>query len=109
METNSVNALRLTAALGQGLIWMPDFLVRNAIKSGKLVPVLTEFSCLGLAINAVYPHRQHLATNVRSFLDLVTKYFHGAGPDVMREEVDVPALPAVIAGNGPAAPLRLNA
>ena len=30
--------------------------------------MLTEFSCPELAINAVYPHRQHLATNVRSFL-----------------------------------------
>jgi DNA-binding transcriptional LysR family regulator len=109
METNSVNALRLTAALGQGLIWMPDFLVRNDIKSGKLVPVLTEFSCLGLAISAVYPHRQHLATNVRSFLDLVTKYFHGAGPDVPGEEAGIPPLPAVVAGNGAAHPVRLNA
>ncbi|HEX3950685.1 MAG TPA: LysR substrate-binding domain-containing protein, partial [Steroidobacteraceae bacterium] len=45
MESNSVNALRLAASLGQGLILMPDFLVRNDIESGKLVPVLTEFSC----------------------------------------------------------------
>src|SRR5579863_3808097 len=109
VETNSINALRLTAALGQGLIWMPDFLVSKDIKSGKLVPVLTEFSCLGQAINAVYPHRQHLAINVRSFLELTAKHFHGASQELPREEVDIPPLPAVIAGNGPAAPLRLNA
>jgi DNA-binding transcriptional LysR family regulator len=98
MEANSVNALRLAAALGQGLILAPDFLVKGDIKSGKLVRVLNEFCTPELPINAVYPHRQHLATNVRSFLDLVTKHFHAADHEVAREELDIP--PELIAGQG---------
>jgi DNA-binding transcriptional LysR family regulator len=98
MEANSANALRLAAKLGQGLILVPDFLVRSDIKAGKLVSVLDEYSCPEMAINAVYPHRQHLATNVRSFLDLVTKHFHAADLEPVREELDVP--PALIAGKG---------
>jgi DNA-binding transcriptional LysR family regulator len=98
MESNSVNALRLAASLGQGLILMPDFLVRNDIESGKLVPVLTEFSCPELAINAVYPHRHHLSINVRSFLDLISKHFHEANQEPLREDLDIP--PALIAENG---------
>lgn len=98
MEANSVNALRLAAALGQGLILAPDFLVRGDIKSGKLIRVLTEFCTPELPINAVYPHRQHLATNVRSFLDLVTKHFHTADLDPVPAELDVP--PELIAGQG---------
>jgi DNA-binding transcriptional LysR family regulator len=98
MEANSVNALRLAAGFGQGLILMPDFLVRGDIKSGKLVSVLNEYACPELAINAVYPHRQHLATNVRSFLDLATKHFHAADLEPVRDELDVP--PALIAGQG---------
>jgi DNA-binding transcriptional LysR family regulator len=78
MEVNSTNALKLAGALGQGLILMPDFLVREEFKSGKLVPVLTEFSCPERPINAVYPDRHHLSATVRTFLDLVTKRFHGA-------------------------------
>ena len=111
METNSVNALRLTAAMGQGLIWVPDFLARNDIKAGKLVPVLTEFSCLGLSISAVYPHRQHLATNVRSFLDLVTKHFHTGDQETAQEDLNIPQgpTPALIAGNGAVPAVRLNA
>jgi DNA-binding transcriptional LysR family regulator len=98
MEANSANALRLAAALGQGLILVPDFLVRNDIKSGKLVPVLTEFCCPELSINAVYPHRHHLSTNVRSFLDLVTRHVHGADQETGPGELDV--TPPLIAGNG---------
>jgi DNA-binding transcriptional LysR family regulator len=98
MEANSVNALRLAAALGQGLILMPDFLVRGDIKSGKLTPVLTEFATPELAINAVYPHRQHLSTNVRSFLDLLTKHFHVDDQDAATGDSDV--LPPLLAANG---------
>ena len=95
MEANSINALRLAAALGQGLVWMPDFLARDDIKSGKLVPVLTEFSCPEFPINAVYPHRQHLATNVRSFLELAAKHFHAADLHPAPEQPGVsPALVA---------------
>jgi len=97
MEANSVNALRLAAALGQGLILMPDFLVRGDIKSGKLTPVLTEFATPELAINAVYPHRQHLSTNVRSFLDLLAKHYHG--DDRQAADGDPEALPPLIAAN----------
>jgi hypothetical protein len=28
------------------------------------------------AINAIYPHRHHLSAKVRSFIDLLAKYFH---------------------------------
>lgn len=98
MKSNSVNALRLAAALGQGLILMPDFLVRSDLKSHKLVRVLTEFCTPEMAINAIYLHRQHLATNVRSFLDLVTKQFHAADGDFAPAELDVP--PPPMAANG---------
>jgi DNA-binding transcriptional LysR family regulator len=98
MEANSGNALRLAGALGQGLIWMPDFLVRDDIRTGKLVPVLTEFSCPGQPINAVYPHRQHLATNVRSFLDLITKHARKTELEPADGELDFPPVP--LAANG---------
>jgi DNA-binding transcriptional LysR family regulator len=103
MEANSVNALKLAAALGQGLIWVPDFLVGDDIKSGRLTPVLTEFCCTELAINAVYPHRQHLATNVRSFVDLISKHVYGAAEEPASRELKVPA--AFVAGAFPAVQL----
>lgn len=90
MEANSVNALKVAAILGQGLILAPDFLLRDEIKSGRLIPVLTEFCLPELPINAVYPHRQHLATNVRSFLGLVTKHVHGPEQDLSVGKVETP-------------------
>ena len=106
MEANSVNALKHAAALGQGLILAPEFLVTDEIKAGKLVAVLTEFAAPGLPIHAVYPHRQHLSTNVRSFLDLVNKQLHGGDPESAPETLEIP--PALIAGNGVRRPAQFN-
>jgi hypothetical protein len=53
----------------------PSFLVIDEIKSGRLVPILTEFLQAEYAINAIYPHRHHLSAKVRSFIDLLAKHF----------------------------------
>lgn len=106
METNSINALKQAAVLGQGLILAPDYLLADEIKTGRLVPVLTEYCGPELPINAVYPHRQHLSTNVRSFLDLVNKHVHGADPDSAPGTLEVP--PSLIAANGARQATQLN-
>jgi DNA-binding transcriptional LysR family regulator len=106
MEANSVNALKQAAVLGQGLILAPDYLVADEVELGRLAPALTEFCSPELPINAVYPHRQHLATNVRSFLDLVTKHVHAADQESGRGPLDI--LPALIAGDGALAAAQFN-
>jgi DNA-binding transcriptional LysR family regulator len=98
METNSLDALKLAAALGQGLILMPDFVVIDEIKSGKLIPVLTEFTGPERLIHTVYPHRQHLSTNVRTFIDLLAKHCHGPNRELAGG--DLKALPTLIATDG---------
>jgi DNA-binding transcriptional LysR family regulator len=98
METNSLNALKQAAVLGQGLILVPDYFVVDEVESGRLVEVLTEFCSPELPINAVYPHRQHLSTNVRSFLDLVSKHAHGAEKATAPTQLGIPRL--LITGNG---------
>jgi hypothetical protein len=69
--------------------------------------VLTEYCAPELPITAVYPHRQHLSTNVRSFLDLVNKHARGAEQESAPGELEVP--PALLARNGgrPAAQINL--
>jgi hypothetical protein len=54
---------------------LPSFLVVDELKSGSLVPVLTDFLQAEHAINAIYPHRHHLSAKVRSFLDLLVAHF----------------------------------
>ncbi|HLN08921.1 MAG TPA: LysR family transcriptional regulator [Xanthobacteraceae bacterium] len=75
MRSNSAVALRLAALHGQGLLATMSFQVADDIKSGRLIPVLTEFLATELSILAVYPHRHRLSAKVRSFIDMLARHF----------------------------------
>jgi DNA-binding transcriptional LysR family regulator len=92
LQANSDNPLRLAAVHGQGLALAPSFLLIDEIKSGRLVPVLTEFFQTDHAINAIYPHRRHLSAKVRSFIDLLARRFRDdpAWADPCRSRLTTP-------------------
>src|SRR6202035_1388086 len=71
LETNSAIAFRAAALLGQGIIIAPGPLVYDDLRSGALVPILSEFLPKQFSIDAFYPHREHLPAKVRTFIDLL--------------------------------------
>lgn len=73
LETNSAEAMRAAVLLGQGLLLVPSLLVARELNSGALVPLLTEFLPELHALEALYPHRDHLPAKVRSFIDLIVR------------------------------------
>jgi DNA-binding transcriptional LysR family regulator len=73
--TNSVELLRGLTVAGQGIYLAPSFLVMDDIKAGRLVRLLPQFRPPELAISAIYPHRHHLSTKVRHFIDLLAERF----------------------------------
>jgi DNA-binding transcriptional LysR family regulator len=78
LKANNIDSLRRAAVLGQGLIYLPSFILSDELESGRLVPVLTEFPTPEMPINAIYPHREFMPSKVRSFIDLAAKQFHEA-------------------------------
>ena len=78
LKGNSEIALRIAAVQGQGVCMAPSFLVADELKTGRLVAVLQEFLKTEHAINAIYPHRQHLPVKVRCFIDLLVWHFRTA-------------------------------
>ena len=68
----------------------PMFLVAEEIKAGRLVAILKEFLRDEHAINAIYPHRQHVPAKVRSFIDLLIRYFR-KHPTWAAQEIDLRA------------------
>ena len=71
LETNSAIAFRAAALLGQGVIIVPAPLVFDDLRSGALVPILSDFLPKRFSIDAFYPHREHLPAKVRAFIDLL--------------------------------------
>ncbi|WP_413988534.1 LysR family transcriptional regulator [Labrys okinawensis] len=73
--TNSAETLRFLTLDGQGIFLAPSFVVADDIADGRLVRLLPAYQPVEFAINAIYPHRHHLSTKVRSFIDLLAERF----------------------------------
>lgn len=80
MLANSGEALAAAACAGVGLVWLPDFLVADDLRAGRLVSVFGDRPDPGLAIWAVYPHSRHLAPKVRLFVDHVAAHLGDCPP-----------------------------
>jgi DNA-binding transcriptional LysR family regulator len=64
------------ALQGIGIVRLTRLTVAQAVRSGRLVSLLPEFSAdQPLPINAVYPHRRHLAPKVPAFVDFLIEKF----------------------------------
>ena len=74
LGTNSAGTLRVACLAGLGPFMAPGFHVAGDLRHGRPVPVPGGLAPLELALNAIYPHRQHLPLKVRSFVDLIAAH-----------------------------------
>lgn len=72
---NSPVTVRAAARAGLGFAFMPEFVARADLAEGRLVSVLEEFMPREAGIYAVFPHRRHLPTRVRLFVDFLAAWF----------------------------------
>lgn len=75
MVSNQGDALRIAAVAGRGIAHLPEYVVRDDLAAGRLIAILRECEVPSRPIHAVYPHREFLATKVRSFVDYLVETF----------------------------------
>lgn len=75
VRVNSPLAARQAGAMGLGFVVLPSYLAEPLVASGELVPILQEFMPTGQTLQAVYPHRRHLAGKVRALIDHLVEWF----------------------------------
>lgn len=63
------------AAEGLGLACVPAFVAGEALRSGRLVRLLTSFEPEPLGVHALYPHSRLLAAKVRLLVDFLKNRF----------------------------------
>lgn len=76
-HANDAELLRDVAVAGKGIVALFDFVVRDALDAGALVPVLPEHTWPSWPIHALYPKNRHLLPKVAVLLDFLTKLFDG--------------------------------
>lgn len=75
VTANSGEVLRDMAIAGMGITLQPDFLLNEALASGKLVRVLPEYDHDVLGLYCVYAHRDQVTPRLRSLLDHLREWF----------------------------------
>ena len=74
-SANNGDALLAAAVAGAGLIVQPAFIVGEALRDGRLVPILPGWTVPDLPIHAVYPSSRHLSPKVRGLVDALLARF----------------------------------
>lgn len=75
VRVNSPLAAMEAAIAGLGFAALPSYLAEPAIAEGKLRAVLQNSVPDGQTLQAVYPHRRHLAGKVRALIDHLVAWF----------------------------------
>lgn len=74
----SVGEFLCNAAIdGQGIVFLPTFIVYKEIENRRLLPLLNEYIPWQVDAYAIYPQTRHLSQRVRAFVDFLVKRFAG--------------------------------
>ena len=74
LRFDDLGAIADAAAAGYGLAWLPDWLVREQVQSGALVPVLAEVATHVSPIHAIWPETPYLPRRVRVAIDALADH-----------------------------------
>lgn len=95
---DSGDALLALVLRDGGVVLVPDYLVDDDLKAGRLVRLLPEYVTPETAVHAVYPHSRHLSAKTRSFIDFLASRFlrsHETEQDGANGTKDVRAPPGL--------------
>lgn len=74
-KANNGDAIAQAVFADLGIAIAPEWIVHDALASGKIRSILTDFAPTPLDINAVFPSARHISTKVRSFVDFLQAEF----------------------------------
>jgi DNA-binding transcriptional LysR family regulator len=77
VEANSPYAIAAAARAGLGFSRVPLMVVRDDIRSGRLVALLEDYELTELGIFIVYPHRERMPAKLRAFIDHLAAWYEG--------------------------------
>ena len=77
MRATAGEFLRDAAASGQGIAFLPTFIIHKELENGQLVTMLDDYSTPEVNAYAIYPQTRHLSRRVRAFIDFLADRFSG--------------------------------
>ena len=75
LHANSGDTCIAAALQDQGIVMQPDFLVHDALRDGRLVPLLEGYRTTELGVYAIYTSRRQLPLKLRFLIDFLVDAF----------------------------------
>lgn len=75
IQTNNGDTCRAAALSHQGIVLLPDFLIFEDLKRGKLIEIIPDYKAIELGVFALYPTRKQLPLKVRKLVDFLVDEF----------------------------------
>jgi DNA-binding transcriptional LysR family regulator len=71
----------LTAGLaGLGVLWLPDYMSRDHLASGELVPLFEDWKLDSMPMHVAFPPNRHVSAKLRVFIDWIVELMAQQAP-----------------------------
>jgi DNA-binding transcriptional LysR family regulator len=80
MLMNDGEALQAAALAGFGIAHLPNYLIDEDLRAGRLVPLLEAFALGSEPVQVIYPSKRHLSPKIRCFIDLIAECWRDTPP-----------------------------
>jgi DNA-binding transcriptional LysR family regulator len=77
LRFDDIEAVADAAEAGHGLAWVPSWLIRDQVRSGTLIPLLSDVPSIVFVTHAIWPETPHLPLRVRFAIDALAAELPG--------------------------------
>ncbi|MCD5990975.1 LysR family transcriptional regulator [Pseudomonas sp. CDFA 553] len=82
------NAYLAAGLAGMGVLWLPDYMAKQHMASGELVPLFERWRMEPMPLYVAFPPNRHISIKVRVFIDWVADLMAQHGPVGDRYAID---------------------
>ena len=67
------NAYLAAGLAGLGVLWLPDYMARQHVDDGRLVPLFVQWESDPMPLYIAYPQNRHISKALRAFIDWIVE------------------------------------
>ncbi|WP_285425673.1 LysR family transcriptional regulator [Pseudomonas sp. efr-133-TYG-103a] len=82
LSVDDGNAFLAAGLAGMGVLWLPDYMARNHVASGELLPLFGDWHLDTLPMYVAFPPNRHISIKLRVFIDWIVELMADRGPGV---------------------------
>jgi DNA-binding transcriptional LysR family regulator len=82
------NAYLAAGLAGLGLLWLPDYMARQPLARGELLPLFEDWQLEPMPMYIAYPPNRHISLKLRVFIDWVIELMNQHAPVIDRSAMN---------------------